>query len=177
LGNGEEYAAVAYVAEIPVVVPSARRDVAEGEVGGAGESMSDSSIGVGLLDSSEAVKMGLVAAVEYAQEERSVEGAVAAEEGGVADEAAEGDARGGRAGEVGRGADAEEDLFQRPLLSHLPRDGGRRPFFLFSLAAAAGTPSSFFLFFLAAAGGAPFFLTASSHFCHPNRNRIGLQRN
>jgi hypothetical protein len=45
---GQEYAAVADVA----VVPSVRRDVAGGEVSGAGESVSDSSVGVGHLDSS-----------------------------------------------------------------------------------------------------------------------------
>jgi len=104
---GKEYAAVAVVAEIPLL-PSERRDVAEREVGGAVKSLSDSSIGVGRLDSSEVVVrtllgIGSVDEVEYAQEERRVEGAVAAEEGGVGDEAAHAvDARARSAGEPTR---------------------------------------------------------------------------
>lgn len=84
-------------------------EVAEGEVGGAGESAGGTSVGVGRLGWLESSSSSWI---EEAEEERRVEGPVAAEEGGAGDEPAEGDASGGNAGEVGRGGDPEEDLLQ-----------------------------------------------------------------
>lgn len=88
----------------------------EREVGGAVDSAGDSSGRMGRVGRFEAFS------AEYAEEQRWVDGAVPAEEGRVADDAVEGDARGGGAGEVSRGGDAEEDLFQE-----VAGEGRQRP--------------------------------------------------
>lgn len=80
------------------------REIAKGEVDGADESASGRSIRVRRPDRMQAVR------IEEAEERRRVEGEVPAEEGRVGDEAAEGDAGGGGADEVGRGGNADEDL-------------------------------------------------------------------
>lgn len=85
------------------------REVVEGEAGGAGESAGGRSVGVGRLGWLEPSSQ---CGTEETEEERRVEGPVAAEEGGAGDEAVEGGASGGGAGEVGRGCDPEEDLLQ-----------------------------------------------------------------
>jgi len=96
-------AAVANSGRVPAA-PSAARDVAEGEVGGAGYSAAGGSARKGRLGGLEA---GVVSVdVDEAEEERRVERRpVATEEDGVGDEAVEGDACGGGAGQVGRGGD------------------------------------------------------------------------
>jgi len=66
-----------------------------------------------------------------------VNGAVPAEEGVVSDEAAEGDARGGGAGEVRRGGDAEEDL-----LEELADECRRLPLRLHGIEAGEGRVST-----------------------------------
>jgi len=119
----EEDAAVADVAGVPQVpIPSGGREVVEGEaVGGAGDGTRGGGVGVGRLGGLEARGHGL----DEAEEERRVEGAVPAEEGGVGDEAAEGGARGGGAGEVRGAGDPEEDLLQE-VVGECGRPPGRR---------------------------------------------------
>lgn len=90
----KDNAAVADIAGNPLE-PFAAREEVEREVGGAVQCAGSRSVGVRLL-------RGLETLDSDAEEERRVDGAVAVEEGGVGiDEAAEGDARGGGADEVG----------------------------------------------------------------------------
>ena len=85
--------AVVDFARIPAV-PSAARDVVEGEIGGAGYSAAGGSARMGRLGGFEAA----VVFVDEAEDERRVERPVETEEDGVGYEAVEGDACGGDAG-------------------------------------------------------------------------------
>lgn len=89
-----------------------------GEVDGAG----GGGAAVGRLGGEEGIRVP----GEDAEERRRVEGAVAAEEGGVGDDAAEGRAGGGRAGEVGGGVEADEYLFQEVVSEDHRRRRRRR---------------------------------------------------
>ena len=99
--------AVVDFARIPAV-PSAARDVVEGEVGGAGYSAAGGSARMGRLGGFEAA----VVFVDEAEDERRVERPVETEEDGVGYEAVEGDACGGDAGQDRRGGDPDKDLRQ-----------------------------------------------------------------
>jgi len=112
----DENTPTADIKQTPAAPSGGARKEVEGEVGGPG----DSRRGMGRLDRVEA------SCVEEAEKWRRVDGAVSAEERRVADEAAEGDARGGGADEIRGGRDAEEDLLEeladecrrRPLRLH-----------------------------------------------------------
>jgi hypothetical protein len=113
----EEETALADVAESPPEV-FAVGDVVEGESSGAAQSAGERSVGVRRLHGLE----DLAPAAEEAEEEGRVAGAVAAEEVGFGDEAAERDAGGGGAGEVGAAGNPEEDPPQQVV-----GEGGRLP--------------------------------------------------
>lgn len=88
-----------------------------GEVGGANEGARCERVRVASLGGQES------SGREDAEEDRRVEGAVAAEERGAGDEAAEGGARCGGADEVRGGGDPDEDLLDKVVGERRRRPG------------------------------------------------------
>jgi hypothetical protein len=99
----EEDAAIAGVAKVPRV---GSEEEGEGEVGGYLERAGFRGRAVGRLDGDELVSVP----TDEPEDCREAEGPEAADEPGLGDDAAEGGAGGGGAGEVGRGVEAQEDL-------------------------------------------------------------------